>query len=634
VPSAGRKNASWWQLKPKPVHQTDSKPAGALRDEAGRFFDPRSVGAFRIAFGLVLLANLYLRTAHGRLQAFYTEEGVLPLALLIRGTRWSFLDAFTTVESARWAVLGIALVYLAYTAGLFTRVTKWLVVVCLVSLYHRNPLVDDGSDWVMRLMAMWTALLPLGERFSIDALLRRGRGLSGEPTSRLTAALLCANLSLSYLLNAVQKDGVAWTSGDAVRLVLWDPWVAAPLGVLLREHGSPLLFTLLSKGTICLELALAIFVGCAFLRPWISRVAALLIVALHGGFGLFMFLGTFVPVYLSVALLFIPGRDWARLGINALRGDQAEPPGALGLVLRRLPAVGMAIWCALQMIRNNPVFPPEVKQLVQQATPAAVERFSAFMVITQEWFMFRAPAIIIGVAVVRARQSDGTEIDPIRETPFDPIEPTHRSRHMGKYWVSYLFRLTMAPGYDRYRAAFARYLFSRGMTDFSLLRTEIFIPAIGEEPKHAVQEVFGQSIPREIEADLTVARIRGAGMSLGQQDMTLFGNTWTRGNQLYAIFTQPDSALEIVLPWALNCTPTLSLTVTEAPDYGTFKISLNDRHLADLNLRNRLGVVRATYTLGEVSLRSGENRLMVEPDRSRPLGQVGFGLDTLRLECR
>lgn len=616
------------------MQQIDSTPAGACRDNTEKFFDPRSVGAFRIAFGLVLLVNLYLRTGHGRLQAFYTDEGVLPLALLNRGTRWSFLDAFTTVESARWAVLGIALVYLAYTAGLFTRVTKWLVVVCLVSLYHRNPLVDDGSDWVMRLIAMWTALLPLGERFSIDARLRRGRGVSGEPTSRLVPALLCANLSLSYLLNAVQKDGVAWTSGDAVRLALWDPWVTAPLGIFLRENGSPLLFWLLTQGTICLEIALALLVGCAFLRPWISRVAALLIVALHGGFGLFMFLGTFVPVYLSVALLFIPGRDWVRLGITAQRGGQTAPPGALAMVLRQLPAVGMAIWCALQLIRNNPVFPAEMKQLIQQATPPAVERFSAFMVITQEWFMFRAPAIIIGVAVVRARQVDGTEVDPIREIPFDPIEPARRPRHMGKYWVSYLFRLTMAPGYDRYRAAFASYLFSRGFTDFSLLRTEVFIPAIGEEAKYTVQEVFGQSIPREIEADLTVARIRGAGMSLSQQDMTVFGTTWTRGSQLYAIFTQPDSALEISLPWELNCTPTLSLTVTEAPDYGAFTISLNDHHLADLNLRNRLGVVRATYALGEVPLRNGENVLMVRPDRSRPVGRAGFGLDTIRLECR
>ena len=153
-----------------------SQTTSSAEDERGPFFglDYRSLGAFRIAFGVVLLTNLATRCYGGRFEAHYTEDGVLPLALVPRhGVRWSLLDAFTEPLAAKVAFVGIALIYLAYTLGIFTRLMQVLVVVCLLSLYHRNVILDDGSDWVMRFFAIWTAFLPLGKRLSLDVRWRR-----------------------------------------------------------------------------------------------------------------------------------------------------------------------------------------------------------------------------------------------------------------------------------------------------------------------------------------------------------------------------------------------------------------------------------------------------------------------------
>jgi hypothetical protein len=187
------------------------------------FFDYRSLAAFRILFGSALLLNLYMRAAGGRLDAFYTESGILPLSLIEPGDRWSFLDSFSTHNSIRVAFALIGFVYFAYTLGLFTRYMKWIVLLCLLSLYHRNMLLDDGSDWSMRLFALWTAFLPLGRVWSLDAKLFRGSRLAHEPECRYAAIGICCNLAVAYLLNVLQKTGDGWSTGDAVRRVLWDP---------------------------------------------------------------------------------------------------------------------------------------------------------------------------------------------------------------------------------------------------------------------------------------------------------------------------------------------------------------------------------------------------------------------------
>src|SRR5260221_13936936 len=104
--------------------------------------DARTLGFFRICFGLHLLANLYDRTKGIDALAFYTNEGVLPnhyaLFAPMAERQWSLLFPFSTAGQMQVAFTFIGLVYAAYVVGWCTKLAQVLVVVCLLSLTNRN----------------------------------------------------------------------------------------------------------------------------------------------------------------------------------------------------------------------------------------------------------------------------------------------------------------------------------------------------------------------------------------------------------------------------------------------------------------------------------------------------------------
>src|SRR5260221_7833484 len=92
--------------------------------------DARTLGFFRVCFGLHLLANLYDRTKGADAIAFYTNLGVLPnhFALFApMGNRlWSLLLPFSTPGEVQIAFVAIVIVYLAYTFGYHTKLAQIL----------------------------------------------------------------------------------------------------------------------------------------------------------------------------------------------------------------------------------------------------------------------------------------------------------------------------------------------------------------------------------------------------------------------------------------------------------------------------------------------------------------------------
>lgn len=372
-------------------------------------FDDRSLSIFRILFGLTLLLNNLLRTCEGRLEAFYTDEGILPRALMFsqRTSGWSLLDAFSSLSEARIAFALITMVYVAYTIGLFTRYTKWLAVLCLISLYHRNLLVNDGSDWVMRFLALWTAFLPLGRRWSIDSRFFRGARFLNEPGSRLATIGFCVNLSLSYLLNFLQKDGYAWSSGDAVRRVLWNAMVGTPLAVATRESALCPFLDTLTYATISLELALSIMILLSLRLVWARRITFFMILILHGGFGSMLYLGTFVPIYLATAFIFLPGRD-----LDRFRWTRSEnSPRVVRSWFAGCLAVMMCAWCAVMLVLENPIVPERIRTGLLGVVPQYVRVWMHVPGISQRWYMFTAPSLETSALLIAARRQDGSLVD-------------------------------------------------------------------------------------------------------------------------------------------------------------------------------------------------------------------------------
>ncbi|MET0595493.1 MAG: hypothetical protein ABW133_22530, partial [Polyangiaceae bacterium] len=138
--------------------------------------DARTLGLFRIVFGLHLIATVYDRTQGPDGIAFYTNEGVMPnhyaLFAPAGDKLWSLLFPFSTPAEVQIAFCAILAVYALYVIGYKTKLAQLLVPICLLSLDNRNLHLQNGGIVVTNIVAIWTAFLPLGSRFSLDALLR------------------------------------------------------------------------------------------------------------------------------------------------------------------------------------------------------------------------------------------------------------------------------------------------------------------------------------------------------------------------------------------------------------------------------------------------------------------------------
>ncbi|HTQ07813.1 MAG TPA: hypothetical protein VMI54_28360, partial [Polyangiaceae bacterium] len=196
--------------------------------------DRRVLGAVRIAYGLVLLYDLLRRVRV--LDLYYSNDGILANHYLLfqpqDRPQFSWLMPFSTGGEVRVAFLGLGAIYTLYTLGLFTRVMQILAVCAVTSLNSRNLFAEDGGVSTLINLGLWSAFLPLGDRYSLDALVREAR----LPTLRARVALrrrlqkpvvslavlaLTLQLIAIYWLNAVQKTGATWRQGEAVHYVLW-----------------------------------------------------------------------------------------------------------------------------------------------------------------------------------------------------------------------------------------------------------------------------------------------------------------------------------------------------------------------------------------------------------------------------
>lgn len=302
-----------------------------LRDFATA--DPRSLGLFRILFGVFLLVDLYRRLPDVSL--FYTNDGMLPnhsaLFRPMSGHLFSIFHPFSSRGEVLAAFAVTAIVYLVYTIGWRTKIFQIATLVLVTSLHSRNIMLENGGDVVANILALWTVFLPLGRRFSLDAMLAslRARDEHGpdelndraaplpdtRPVVSLAYAALVLNLVVIYYFNAIHKDGGIWRAGETVHYVLWADRLVNPFGVWLRDYMPMGVVKVLTYGTLVLELTVVVMLTLTSI-VWLRasrRVAALTIIAIHAGFQTVGHFGLFSFIMMLHAPLLLGAEDWEAL---------------------------------------------------------------------------------------------------------------------------------------------------------------------------------------------------------------------------------------------------------------------------------------------------------------------------------
>jgi len=154
--------------------EIDTSKTGFIHtlDRAWFQADPRALGLFRIAFGLLCMHDVLRRMPW--ITTFYSNSGTLSnhygLYAPIFRPNVSLLSGFSSPAEVTCFFVFTLVCLFMFTIGYRTRLFHLLSWLCVLSIHSRNTMLANGGDVVMNIWWLWTLWLPLGVRFSIDSL--------------------------------------------------------------------------------------------------------------------------------------------------------------------------------------------------------------------------------------------------------------------------------------------------------------------------------------------------------------------------------------------------------------------------------------------------------------------------------
>lgn len=414
---------------------------GRLADGVRRRFgiDTRTLAAFRIVLGVVVLVNLAARTRD--LVAFYTGGGVVPNAAVQEHTTLSRYSVYAVSDSFLFVVLLFlvtAVFAVALVVGYRTRLASVAVFVLVFSLNARNPLVMNGGDALFSRLLFWGVFLPLGGRWSVDAF-RYDSGNADEGSirtdSRVTTvatAAVMVQVVVVYATNAVFKlRSDPWMSGEAVREVFALTAYTTPVGSVLA--GFPDLLVLLNYLWVALLVASPLLL---VLTGWRRAALAATFAVSHLALLLTMNLTVFPLISVAGLVVFTPPSVWDVCAtmpsrfrrphrrflvfadrilprLRLLGGLSLDAPqgASFGRWRRRAVSFFVAV-CLFTVLFTNAsavgyLDTPEAADEVEEYVGQKWSLFAPYPPTTDRWHTFRG------------KTTSGDVVDPLRLSPYE-----------------------------------------------------------------------------------------------------------------------------------------------------------------------------------------------------------------------
>jgi len=467
--------------------------------------DLRSLGAERIALGLVLLLDLLRRAPSVTL--WYSNQGLMPNHTVLWQPPFPYTFSFFFMASLPVeAAVGFGLCAIAYfmlLVGNRTRLAHVASLLAVLSLHGRTLFVQNGGDVVLVELCVWTLFLPTGRRYSIDSLrarlradpdltvedLAQGAGVSREKAPAVSLAVLAifAQLAVIYLFNGLQKNGPTWRQGSAIHYMLHSEGLVTALGLWVRGWLTPRQSQALTWSALTIELLLPLLLLVPVARRHARRLAIALIVALHVGIGLFFNLGIFAPVMIAFTPFLVGAEDWdaldrwwakrrrtaanaptgiglrlgrglaalERWGLLRLRVTDSTGPAPWSRSLRARPglvreatAAFLMICATVRMLVDNPT----VTHVDVSSQPRIVGVTTTYLQMLQAWRLFAPDAPTTDATLaVDAVTTDGRHVDPLNEvvSPHHPWLGPAIPRRLGydAFVNAYMLRLPYWPAY-------------------------------------------------------------------------------------------------------------------------------------------------------------------------------------------
>ncbi|HSY28285.1 MAG TPA: HTTM domain-containing protein [Burkholderiaceae bacterium] len=198
----------------------------SLRNAWNSFFfveqPPTPIALFRIAYGVLVIANLLLLRpdwlawfGNHAWVSLQTMQSIEPGRRLNLFTIIPQTDAW--INSLFWVFLASAILL---TIGFLTRLNCVIVFLCMASIQQRNLFITHGGDTFMRVAGFFLIFAPAGAMFSIDRWLRiwrRKEGSQVQLRSPWAQRMIQIQLALVYFAAFCWKvKGQPWLHGTAL----------------------------------------------------------------------------------------------------------------------------------------------------------------------------------------------------------------------------------------------------------------------------------------------------------------------------------------------------------------------------------------------------------------------------------
>jgi hypothetical protein len=380
--------------------------------------DRRSLAAFRIALGLLVILDVVLRSFD--LRAFYTDGGVLPRADLIARFREEAHFSLLLSSGAPWFQVVIFVATLitagALALGYRTRTAALATWILLVSIQRRNPLILQGGDVLFRIILFFAILLPLSRCWSIDAARRkRGEDSSSMDYRSILGFAYVLQVACMYILTGLIKwREKAWQDGYGLEYALELQMFTTRLGDLASQLPTEIL-----RFSNYALLGVEVFLPILLFIPWrvgLMRVVCMVtMVFFHVAVFLTLKVGLFGLICCVAWVPLLPAGFWgwaqSRLGIS---GQLSSIPSTSAVGTARghdKPRMERWMgWIIVSMIVlwNLPNLHPKLdfakaRQLIR--TPMLL------FGLDQRWAMFSKPVVRDGWITIPGVQHNGNLID-------------------------------------------------------------------------------------------------------------------------------------------------------------------------------------------------------------------------------
>jgi hypothetical protein len=214
---------------------------------------------FRIFFGILILGVFFQDALYYK--DFWGPNAIQSLETSMQNYRFPILNIFQyfnplTDNIVLFFVISLITSLVLFIAGFQTRIMTIISFILLVSFNQRTINMLSSADLLIRIILLLMIFAPIGNMYSLDAMLARKKG---KPLKTMGASwvhrLMQIQIAVVYVSTVIAKShGETWLDGSAVYYASrLEDFIRFPVPFFLDWMWSVKLMT---WGTLVLELAL------------------------------------------------------------------------------------------------------------------------------------------------------------------------------------------------------------------------------------------------------------------------------------------------------------------------------------------------------------------------------------------